>query len=431
MMGYKWKLFLLQFTFIPWHILSILTFKLSNVFYFDAYREAIYSAFYMNIRKISKDKSLYNINLLNDNLLDGKATYDVYPEEEIKNRFSSYTKIDSLNYNRDYSIISLILLFFTILYFVGGIISVIVIYLTKYINAKYILILSSIIFSISFYFMSTMDKTISNLIIFSVIYGIGSYSYHSLRHYFAIKAMDKEKKKEIGSILIFSNIGLIVAPIIVSYVTKKLSLIVLAIIVIVLSVVAVIPLFKLDIKENNNIIKYQKIEKNKLLFFILEQAKVINLSLQPLYLYLFINNKIEYVGIFNAIMGVSACIFIYFFVRKIDDNKYFKYLNILFCIILLLKLNITSNYLILVIGFFEGLGIKMFEIVSAENIYNIKKDTNIKGYIVLVEIIFCFTRSIFCLIGYFINDIKIILYISIVLIFIISFIKRKEVKDIF
>ena len=149
----------------------------------------------------------------------------------------------------------------------------------------------------------------------------------------------------------------------------------------------------------------------------MEQAKVINLSLQPLYLYLFINSKIEYVGIFNAIIGVSSCIFIYFFVRKIDDNKYFKYLNILFCIIL-------------VIGFFEGLGIKMFEIVSAENIYNIKKDTNIKGYIVLVEIIFCFTRSIFCLIGYFINDIKIILYISIVLIFIISFIKRKEVKDV-
>ena len=323
-----------------------------------------------------------------------------------------------------------ILLFFTILYFVGGIISVIVIYLTKYINAKYILILSSIIFSISFYFMSTMDKTISNLIIFSIIYGVGCYSYHSLRHYFAIKAMDKEKKKEIGSILIFSNIGLIVAPIIVSYVTKKLSLIVLAIIVIILSVLAIIPLFKLDIKESNIPIKYQKIEKNKLLFFILEQAKVINLSLQPLYLYLFINNKIEYVGIFNAIMGVSACVFIYFFVRKIDDNKYFKYLNILFCVILLLKLNITSKYLILVIGFFEGLGIKMFEIVSAENIYNIRKDTNIKGYIVLVEIIFCFTRSIFCLIGYFINDIKIILYISIVLIFIISFIKRKEVKDI-
>lgn len=324
-----------------------------------------------------------------------------------------------------------ILLFFTILYFIGGIISVIVIYFTKYINAKYILILSSIIFSISFYYMSIMDKTINNLIIFSIIYGIGCYSYHSLRHYFAIKSIDKDKKKNIGSILIFSNIGLIIAPLLVGYITKKLSLIVLAIIVIILSILAIIPLFRLDIKESNIPIKYQKIEKNKLLFFILEQAKVINLSLQPLYLYLFINNKIEYVGIFNAIMGVSACIFIYLFVRKIDDNKYFKYLNMLFCLILLLKLNITNKYLILLVGFFEGLGIKMFEIVSAENIYNINMDTNIKGYLILVEVIFCLTRSLLCLTGYFINDIRIILYLSIGLIFIISFIKRKEIKDVF
>lgn len=323
-----------------------------------------------------------------------------------------------------------ILLFFTILYFIGGIISVIVIYFTKYINAKYILILSSIIFSISFYYMSIMDKTINNLIIFSIIYGVGCYSYHSLRHYFAIKSIDKDKKKNIGSILIFSNIGLIIAPLLVGYITKKLSIIVLAIIVIILSILAIIPLFRLDIKESNIPIKYQKIEKNKLLFFILEQAKVINLSLQPLYLYLFINNKIEYVGIFNAIMGVSACIFIYLFVRKIDDNKYFKYLNMLFCLILLLKLNITNKYLILLVGFFEGLGIKMFEIVSAENIYNIKKSTNIKGYLILVEVVFCLTRSLLCLIGYFINDIRIILYLSIGLIFIISFIKRKEIKDV-
>lgn len=323
-----------------------------------------------------------------------------------------------------------ILLFFTILYFIGGIISVIVIYFTKYINAKYILILSSIIFSISFYYMSIMDKTINNLIIFSIIYGVGCYSYHSLRHYFAIKSIDKDKKKNIGSILIFSNIGLIIAPLLVGYITKKLSLIVLAIIVIILSILAIIPLFRLDIKESNIPIKYQKIERNKLLFFILEQAKVINLSLQPLYLYLFINNKIEYVGIFNAIMGVSACIFIYLFVRKIDDNKYFKYLNMLFCLILLLKLNITNKYLILLVGFFEGLGIKMFEIVSAENIYNINKSTNIKGYLILVEVIFCLTRSLLCLIGYFINDIRIILYLSIGLIFIISFIKRKEIRDV-
>lgn len=321
-----------------------------------------------------------------------------------------------------------ILLFFSILYFVGAITSTLVIYLTRVINAKYILIFSSFVFSGSFYFMSIMEKSMSNLIIFSIIYGIGSYSYHSLRHYFAIKSMDKDKKKDIGSILIFSNIGLIIAPVLVSYVTKKLSIVILAIIVIVLSILAIIPLFKLDIKDDNTEIKFERISKNKILFFVLEQAKVINLSLQPLYLYLFINNKIEYVGIFNAIMGISACIFIYFFVRKIDDNKYFKYLNILFCLLLLLKLNIKSKYLILIIGFFEGLGIKMFDVVSAENIYNIDKNTNVKGYLIIVEIIFCLVRSIFCLIGYFINDIKIILYLSIILIFIVGFVKRYNLQ---
>ncbi len=321
-----------------------------------------------------------------------------------------------------------ILLFFSILYFVGAITSTLVIYLTRVINAKYILIFSSFVFSGSFYFMSIMENSMSNLIIFSIIYGIGSYSYHSLRHYFAIKSMDKDKKKDIGSILIFSNIGLIIAPILVSYITKKLSIVILAIIVIILSILAIIPLFKLDIKDDNTEIKFERISKNKILFFVLEQAKVINLSLQPLYLYLFINSKIDYVGIFNAIMGISACIFIYFFVRKIDDNKYFKYLNILFCLLLLLKLNIKSKYLILIIGFFEGLGIKMFDVVSSENIYNIKKDTNVKGYLIIVEIIFCLVRSFFCLIGYFINDIKIILYLSIILIFMVGFVKRYNLQ---
>ena len=59
-----------------------------------------------------------------------------------------------------------ILLFFAILYFIGALTSIVVIYLTKIINVKYILIISSIIFSGSFYYMSVMDKTFINLIIF-------------------------------------------------------------------------------------------------------------------------------------------------------------------------------------------------------------------------------------------------------------------------
>jgi len=319
-----------------------------------------------------------------------------------------------------------ILLFFTIIYLVGAITSILTIYLTRIIKPKYILIISSIIFSGSFYYMSVMNKTFENLIIFSIIYGIGCYTYHSLRHYFAIKSIDNNKRNNIGNILIYTNIGIIIASIGLSYIESKLSTLALAITVIVISLIALIPLFKLEVKEDNTKIKYEKIGRNKFIFFLLEQSKVINLILQPLYLYLFINNKIEYVGIFNVVMGISSCIFIYFFVRKINDEKFFKYLNILFCIFLLLKLNVTNKYLVLLIGFFEGLGVKMFEVVSAENIYNIKKETNVKGYIIITEMIFCLVRSMLCFIGYLINNIKIILYGSIVLILLTGFIKRKN-----
>ena len=294
-----------------------------------------------------------------------------------------------------------ILLFYSILYFTGMITSIGSIYLTKIIKPKYILMLSSIIFSGSFYFMSVMDRTFTNLVIFSIINGIGAYSYHSLRHYYAIKVIDNHNNKEIGNILIFSNIATIFSSLIGAYIQELLSVFILAIIIVIISIIAIIPIVKLKDVEDNNTIKLERISKNKLLFFLLEQAKVINLTLQPLYLYLFINSR--------------------------DNKKYFKYLNMIFCIFLIMKLNINNKYLVLLIGLFEGLGIKMFEVVSSENIYTINKNTNVKGYVILVEIIFCLVRSILCLIGYFINDIRIILYISILLIFILSFVKRDNI----
>lgn len=319
-----------------------------------------------------------------------------------------------------------ILLFYSIVYLTGAITSITSIYLIKIIKPKYLLIISSIIFSISFYYMSIMNKTFINLIIFSIIYAIGSYIYHTIRHYYAILSISNNKRKEIGSILIYTNIAVIISTLIGTYIEVKLSNLILSIIIIIISIISIIPISSYKDKVDNTKIKLNKLPRNKLLFFIFQQAKVIAVSLEPLYLYIFINNKVSYIGIFNIIIGISSCLFIYFFVRKVDDKKYFKYLNILFSIILILKLNTTNKYIILILALFEGLGIKMFEIVSSEYIYSINKNTNIKGYILEVEIIFCLVRSIICLISYFINNIKIILYINIFFIFIISFIKRNN-----
>ena len=125
-------------------------------------------------------------------------------------------------------------------------------------------------------------------------------------------------------------------------------------------------------------------------------------------------------------MVLSSVIYIYYFVRKIDYKKYFKYINIIFCIILLLKININNKYLILLISLFEGIGIKSFEIVSSENIYNIRKNINKKGYIIMSEVVFCLSNIIIYIISYIINDLKITMYILIITILFISFIKRND-----
>lgn len=319
-----------------------------------------------------------------------------------------------------------IFIFFITLYATGIIASGITIYLTKIIKPKYILMISSIIFSGSFYFMTVMDKNISNLIIFGIIYGFGSYTYHILRHYYALLALRENKKREIGNIVIITNIALIFSSLLSSYIQSRLPLAILAVLLLLLSGIGILFLSFYNHEEDTNIIKIEKLPRRKVTFFILEQAKVINLSIQPLYLYLFVEGTVKYVGIFNAIIGLSSCLFIYFFVKRIDDKKYFKYFNILFCLFLILKINMQNKYLVLLIALFEGLGIKMFEVVSTLNMYNISKDTNVKGYLIVSEVVFLTVRVIMCIIFYFINDIKVILYLTTLLIFLLSFTTWKE-----
>ena len=192
-----------------------------------------------------------------------------------------------------------IMLFYFILYFTAILVNYISLKLLYYINGRWILIFSSLLFSYSFYYLINMDNNITNLIIFSIINSIASYTYHSLRHYFAIEILPKDNKQTSTlNILIFTYIALIFAPYIGAFVTEKYGIIVTVILSLAFSILGIIPILKLDIKkQTKKKIKlkqvYKKMPKNKIKFFILEQFKVIFLSLQPLYLYLNISSKLD------------------------------------------------------------------------------------------------------------------------------------------
>ena len=331
-------------------------------------------------------------------------------------------------YEKGYSIKD-ILLFFTIYYLIGVFISFITIYLTKYIKRKILLIISGLMYGLSFYYLSIMNTSYYNLVILSIILSISSFIYHTIRHYYAINLVHGSEDKKIASILISSYLPMIFSSILGGYITSKYSIVVSSIIVIILSIISIIPLIFISDNITNNKIVYNKINSNKLIFFILEQFKVIFLLLEPMYLYLYVKKSLNYVGIFNIFICLSSVIFLYYISHKININKYFKYINILFCIVLIFKLNITNKYILLIIALLEGLGIKSFELTSNKNIYNINNNTNINGYLITCELIFCLVRSIICLIFYlFIKRIIVMLYICLIFIFLISFTKLSSIK---
>ena len=330
-------------------------------------------------------------------------------------------------YQKGYKIKN-ILLFYSIYYLVGVFISYITVYLTKCIKRKVLLIISGLLYGVSFYYLSVMSMTNYNLVILSIILSTSSFIYHTIRHYYAMNLVDKVEDKKIASILISAYLPIIFSSILGSYIVDKYSILVSSIIVIILSVISIIPLIFIRDDITNNKIEYSKINSNKLVFFILEQFKVIFLLLEPIYLYLYVKKSLNYVGTFNILICISSIIYLYYIAHRININKYFKYINIIFCLVLLLKLNITNKYILLIVALLEGLGIKSFELTSNKNIYNIE-NSNINGYLITCELIFCFLRSIICLMFYlFIDNVKVMLYISLVPIFLISFVKLADIK---
>ncbi len=316
-----------------------------------------------------------------------------------------------------------ILLFFSIVFFLGFIFSFLTLKIAKIINPKYILLLSGFIFAFSFYFLSIMNNSFLNLIIFAILISLGSYTYHPLRHYYALTILPKKASKEIGNILIISYIAITFSSYLGAYITNNLGLIYIVFIIIFLSLISVIFLSKIKLENKNTKVNFEKIPVNKFLFFLMEQFKVIFLTMQPLYLFIYIDNNIEYIGVFNVILTIASIIFTYLFVRRKNIYQNFKILNIVFCLILLLKINIYHKYFLLILAFFEGFGTKMFEIISSFNAYNYNKD-NLEGYINKLELIFCVMRGLICLVSFLLfNNIKTILYFSIIGIFLCSFIR--------
>ena len=302
---------------------------------------------------------------------------------------------------------------YAIVYFIGIFISFISLKLGNIIGYKYILIISSIITSISFYIINKY----TNPYLIALFLSLSMYTYHPIKHYYGINLLNK--KQEIGNTIILTYLASILSS---YFAIKKIKIIYLVII----CLISIIP--SIFIKKEKTIkITYPKnIPKNTLNFFILDQTKIIFLLLQPLYLYM-ISRKISYVGIFNIIITISSILYIYLYANKKDIEKRYKVINILFTIVLLLKLNITNRTILLIIAFLEGIGLKTSELIGTMNLYH-NKNSKI-GYLIISESLFCLVRCIILSTIYIFRlKLKLTLYLLLLGIFFLSFQYKKDIN---
>ena len=97
-------------------------------------------------------------------------------------------------------------------------------------------------------------------------------------------------------------------------------------------------------------------------------------------------------------------------------------------IIYLLKANSTS-YLLVLIAFLEGIATKMYELSMSKEFYSLSKKFEYANYNLVYELVLSIFRSLILLACYlFINDLKIMIYLSVGIILIGLFLKFKPLK---
>lgn len=81
MNGHKFECFKLQFSFIGWEILGVITLGLSKLFYSNSYKLATISEYYTDLRNLAITNKINNFEKLNDKYLFEKASREILEKE--------------------------------------------------------------------------------------------------------------------------------------------------------------------------------------------------------------------------------------------------------------------------------------------------------------------------------------------------------------
>ena len=121
------------------------------------------------------------------------------------------------------------------------------------ITFKKLMIISSIIFSLTYFYINYLTHNMIKLIILSILNGLYLSTYWIGRHIYGISIIKEKKTTDnVSTYMIFGIIGSLPASYIGAFILEKYGYIVLSITILILSIISIFPLFKIKISERKN-----------------------------------------------------------------------------------------------------------------------------------------------------------------------------------
>jgi len=320
-------------------------------------------------------------------------------------------------------------------YLLVNMFSLILSYPCVYISSKYNNKVLGIIGIISFLLVQLLlnfiYKSTVFLIIISLAYSLYRRGYWISRRFYNLRVM---RKKNISStysfISIINHVGVVFSTYIGSLLLDFVTVRILTVISMFLFSISLIPLYLLNFEHNEKKIKLEPFKiiklipkKNIFLFGTYELINVIKF-LFTMYLFLYVKDNYQTIGILNIFTNLSTIIFAHFYGKMINKEKNFLRLSILLVVVVyFFKLN-SISYILILISFLEGLFNKMYEISIQKEFYLLSKNFEYNNYNLMYEITQNFFRTVMVTILYFfINDLRFMIIVVLLFISIGSFLK--------
>lgn len=303
-------------------------------------------------------------------------------------------------------------------------------------STTFLMIISSILFTLSYIYLNFLTKNLFKLLIFTTLLSMYLTFYWVGRHTYALSIIeDKKATDNVSLYTIFTILGGLFSTYIGSILIEKTSYLFLSIIVLFLMLISIIPLTKIKSKKETNEIKLINIitsfPKRNYIFTFLDQLRFVLVTIFPLYIYLNINKSYKYIGIINIVSGLGSIIYIYILKKLMDKNKsdYLSLSLLYLAITYTLKLLTKNNIIFLIIVFFEGIFRSVVDLITLRNTYVYSKNYTRLNYTIFTEGINNIGRVIILTLFYITNiSLKKIILICILGILINIFIKYDDGK---